>query len=54
MKRLPRWFVGEFFGTFLLVFFGCGSAFSALTGLGASFTRAFPPYSVTVLILQGT
>ncbi len=24
-----------------------------VTGLGASFTRAFPPYSVTVLILQG-
>lgn len=23
MKPLPRWFVGELFGTFLLVFFGC-------------------------------
>ena len=22
---LPKWAIGEFFGTFLLVFFGCGS-----------------------------
>ena len=29
--RWPRWFTGEFFGTFLLVFFGCGSVCTAVT-----------------------
>jgi glycerol uptake facilitator protein len=27
----PKWFTGEFFGTFLLVFFGCGSLCAAVT-----------------------
>lgn len=30
MKALPEWFIGEFFSTFILVFFGCGSVCAAV------------------------
>lgn len=28
---MPKWAIGEFFGTFILVFFGCGSVCAAVT-----------------------
>lgn len=31
MKKIPPWFVGKWFGAFLLVFFGCGSVGAAVT-----------------------
>jgi glycerol uptake facilitator protein len=31
MRGLPAWVVGEFVGTFILVFFGCGSVCAAVT-----------------------
>jgi len=30
-KGLPAWMIGEFIGTFILVFFGCGSVCAAVT-----------------------
>jgi glycerol uptake facilitator protein len=31
MRGLPAWMIGEFVGTFILVFFGCGSVCAAVT-----------------------
>jgi hypothetical protein len=37
---VPKWAIGEFFGTFLLVFFGCGSD-GAAGLLGGGIYRVF-------------
>lgn len=31
IRRIPDWVIGEFVGTFILVFFGCGSVCAAVT-----------------------
>jgi glycerol uptake facilitator protein len=31
LRHIPAWIVGEFIGTFILVFFGCGSVCAAVT-----------------------
>ncbi|MGI8889705.1 MAG: aquaporin [Chthoniobacterales bacterium] len=55
---IPKWAIGEFFGTFLLVFFGCGSVRTAVaTGAPAGIFQAAIVWGIgiaTTIYLTGS